>query len=155
MGCSVNYSFTSTSQPTEAKSISIPVFYNESTGGPPNLSQFFTEKIRDYYQNNTKLDIVPTNGDLELEGTITGYDVRPVAPTQSANVEVSALTRLTIRVQASYSNPNNEKDNFNQAFSFFSDFDASKSLSDVEDELIDEITDQIIIKIFTQSFDNW
>ena len=159
--CSVNYSFTSTSAPTEAKSITIATFYNESSGGPPNFSQRFTEKTRDYYQQNTKLQIKPYEGDLNLEGAIVGYNVNPVAPqvsnggTASGALEVAALNRLTVTIRAKYTNPFNEKDNFEQSFSFFSDFPATKSLSDVEDQLLDEISDQIILKIFTRSFDNW
>ena len=154
--CSVNYSFTSTSAPNQAKSISISTFYNESPSGPPNFSQYFTEQTRSYYQNNTKLEIVPFNGDLQLEGAITGYNIIPIAPEAAANgIETAALNRLTITIRAKYTNPFNEKDNFDQNFSFFSDFDQSKSLSDVEDALIEEITEQLIIKIFTRSFDNW
>lgn len=161
VGCSVNYSFTSTSAPTEAKSISIATFYNESSGGPPNFSQTFTEKARDYYQQNTKLEIVSNEGDLQLEGAIVGYNVSPVAPEisngqgASGASEVAVLNRLTVQVRAKYVNPFNEKDDFQQTFSFFSDFDANKSLGDVEDELLEEISDQIILKIFTRSFDNW
>ena len=161
ISCSVNYSFNSTSAPTEAKSISIATFYNESTGGPPNFSQTFTEKTRDYYQQNTKLEIVPYEGDLTLEGAIIGYQVSPVAPqlsngtSASGSLETASLNRLTVQVRAKYANPFNEKDNFEQTFSFFSDYEATKSLSDVEDELLEEISDQIILKIFTRSFDNW
>lgn len=159
--CSVNYSFTSTSAPTEAKSITIATFYNESSGGPPNFSQLFTEKTRDYFQQNTKLQITPSAGDLNLEGAIIGYNVSPVAPqassgnTASGALEVASLNRLTVTIRAKYTNPFNEKDSFEQSFSNFLDFDASKSLSDVEDELLEEISDQIILKIFTRSFDNW
>lgn len=154
--CSVNYSFTSTSAPNQAKSISIATFFNESPAGPPNFSQTFTEETKTYYQNNTKLELVPFNGDLTLEGAITGFDVSPIAPQQAANgLDVAALNRLTITVRAKYTNTFNEKDNFDQSFSFFSDFEANKSLSDVQDALIDEISEQLILQVFTRSFDNW
>lgn len=154
--CSVNYSFTSTSAPNEAKSISIANFYNESPAGPPSFSQYFTEETKTYYQNNTKLELVPFNGDLTLEGAITGFNITPVAPQQGANgLDVAELSRLTITVRAKYTNQFNEKDNFDQSFSFFSDFDKNKSLTDVQDALIDEISEQIILQIFTRSFDNW
>lgn len=155
-GCSVNYSFTSTSAPNEAKTLSIANFYNESPSGPPNLSQYFTEETKTYYQNNTKLELVPYNGDLTLEGAITGYNIAPVAPQQGVNgLDVAAFSRLTITVRAKYTNKFNEEDNFDQSFSFFSDFEADKSLSDVEDALIEEISEQLILQIFTRSFDNW
>ena len=63
------YSFTGANIPPEVKTISIQTFYDEVGTGPPNLSQLFTEKIKDYYQQNTSLSIVAANeGDLTIGG---------------------------------------------------------------------------------------
>ncbi|MCK5368758.1 MAG: LptE family protein, partial [Cyclobacteriaceae bacterium] len=70
-GCGV-YSFTGANISPEIKTISIQTFYDEVGTGPPNLSQLFTEKIKDYYQQNTSLSIVSSEGDLQLEGNIVG-----------------------------------------------------------------------------------
>ena len=45
------YSFSGANIPLEVKTISIQTFYDEVGTGPPNLSQLFTEKIKDYYQH--------------------------------------------------------------------------------------------------------
>ena len=42
------YSFTGANIPAGTNTISIQTFYDEVGSGPPNLSQLFTEKIRDY-----------------------------------------------------------------------------------------------------------
>jgi len=155
-GCGV-YSFTGVS--IDAESLTIRDFINEADNGPPDLAQTFTNKITDYYQRNTNLTIVPEDGELLIEGVVTGYQILPVSP-QAGNQEqfgdVSALTRLTITVQASYINANNEQFNFeNRTFSFFSDFDSDQNLTTIENQLIEEIYDQIILDIFNASVANW
>jgi len=153
------YSFSGASISPDIKTISIGNFYNDTPGGPANLSQTFTNKMRDYFLQNTNLAIVTENGDLQFEGRITGYDIRPAAPTASQEedgVDFSSITRLTIRVQASYINTQDDTFNFDQTFSFFSNFNSNQnSFTEVEDQLIEEITDQIVIDIFNASVANW
>ncbi len=154
---SVNYSFTGTSLDfTKIRTISINNFYNNAGTGPANLAQTFTERMRDYYQSNTPLKIVTTNSDLHLEGSITGYDVTPVAPTGNTGTQVQAsLNRLTIRVQVKYINNQNEEENFDQSFTAYEDFPQSSTLSQVERELIITISDRIVFDIFNKSVANW
>jgi hypothetical protein len=153
------YSFTGASLGPDVRTISIQSFYNDSGGGPPNMSQLFTEKIKDYYQQNTNLSLVDDNGDLLVEGSITRYDFTPVAPRASGNEEigdVAGLMRLSITVNATYINTTDDEFNFdNRSFSFFADFDAEQDPASVEDELIDEILEQIVFDIFTASVANW
>ena len=138
-----------------AQSMTINNFYNEAGGGPPNLTQVFTEKLRDYYQQNTKLDLVNAGGDWLLEGRIVGYQVLPVAPTGN---ETAGLNRLTIRVYAVFLNTKigpGEAAPFEQEFSFYQDFQQTQSLSEVEQALIDEILNRIVFDIFTKTTSNW
>ncbi len=154
-GCGV-YSFTGVA--ITAETISIQTFYNDAEGGPPDLSQTFTNKMRDYYQQNTNLTLVNEDGELQLEGAVTGYRLTPVAPTAGRNNEsgLSALTRLTITVKASYVNTKDDTFNFeNKSFSFYSDYDSNQNLTTVENQLIEEIYDQIILDIFNASVANW
>lgn len=155
-GCSVNYGFKSTSVP-DAKSIAITMFYNESDGGNGQLHIDFTEDLREYFQRNTKLDILTETGEHELllEGAIVDYDIQSIAPTSNGEVELASLNRFIITVNAKYTNPYNEKDNFDRNFSHNVDFDADEDISSVEEELLDQLFEQIILKIFTASFDNW
>lgn len=153
------YSFSGASLSPDIKTISIQNFYNDSGSGPPNMSQLFTEKIKDYYQQNTNLSLVDDNGDLLLEGSITRYDFTPVAPRSSGSDEVAdvaSLMRLNITVSATYINTQDDEFNFdNRSFSFFADFNAEQDPSSVEDQLIDEILDQIIFDMFNASVANW
>ncbi|MEM9673787.1 MAG: LptE family protein [Bacteroidota bacterium] len=157
-GCGV-YSFTGASLGPDVKTISIDNFFNDASGGPPNMSQVFTEEIRDYYQANTNLALVTENGDLLIEGAITRYEFVPVAPRASGSNEVAdvaGLIRLNIAVSASYINTYNDEFNFeNKTFTFFADFDSDRDPSSVEEELIEEIFDQIIFDIFAATVANW
>ena len=64
-GCGV-YSFTGASISPEVKTISFENFFNNSPLGPSNMSVLFTEKIKDYFERNTSLEIVEENGDFEI-----------------------------------------------------------------------------------------
>jgi hypothetical protein len=150
-GCGV-YSFTGGAIPPEVNSISIENFFNESAQGPPNLSQVFTEKLRSYYQQNSRLAIVKSNGDWQMGGRIISYLVSPVAPREG---ETAALSRLTITVQVVFNSNVDKKADFEQPFSFYADFDQNQSLAAVENELIQTITDQIVFDIFTKTTSNW
>lgn len=150
-GCGV-YSFTGASIPPGAKTISIDYFPNRAMLVQPTLSQRFTDALRDKFTGETTLDLVGENGNLAIEGEITGYSAMPVAVQGN---EVAALNRLTITVNVRFVNHLDEKTNFETSFSRFLDFDSSRSLSDVEDELIDGINQQLVQDIFDKAVVNW
>ena len=155
--CAISVSTISGTTPSDAKSIYIPIVYNQIGAGPPDMSQVFTEVLREYFQRNTKLEITKVDipGQLILEGSISGYSVTPISPTSSNGVERGAQNRLTMTVKMKYTNPFDKTTDFSQPFSYFKDFDGSQSLSDVENELTEEIYEQMTILIFNKSFDNW
>lgn len=156
-GCGV-YSFTGVA--ITAETLSIGTFYNDADGGPPDMAQTFTNKLVDYYQSNTNLTLVKEEGELLLEGAVTGYRLSPIAPT-AANADAlggntSALTRLTITVQVSYVNTKDDQFNFeNRSFSFYDDFPSDQNLTAIETQLLEKIFDQIILDIFNASVANW
>jgi hypothetical protein len=150
------YSFTGASISPDTKTLSVPNFLDRSTASPPYLAQTFSEKTREYYQRNTNLILVNKEGDLHVEGTISQYNITPVAPVGSGTgVERAAQTRLTIGVQVKFTNSKNKEQNFDQSFSFYQDFDQSKTLTSVERDLIETISDQIILDIFNKTVANW
>ncbi len=151
------YSFTGVA--ITAETISIPNFYNDADGGPPDMAQIFTNQLTDYYQQNTNLLRVEENGELQIEGSVSGYRITPVAPAAAqtnALSDVAALTRLTITVTVSYVNTTDDSFDFeNKTFSFFEDFDSNLNITTIERELIDRIFDQIILDIFNATVANW
>ncbi|HVD99364.1 MAG TPA: LptE family protein [Cytophagaceae bacterium] len=146
------YNFTGGAVPPDVKTISIQNIYNESGQGPTNLSQNLTEKLKQYYQSNTKLLLVPSGADWRIEGKIVGYASSGVAP--KAN-ETSGSNRLTITVKITFKNMKDEKQNFDQNFSFYGDYPQAQTLFDVESTLDNTILDQIVLDIFQKTTSNW
>ncbi len=156
------FTFSGINLDPKIQTIQIELFYADVPAGPANLSLQFTESLREYFMRNTRLRLVNSNGDLRFSGTITGYEVTPVAPSagsvQSGGVDfqqLAALQRLTIKVKVNYENTADESLNFDQEFTFFEDFPQNQNLSEVEQDLIGRIFDQIILDIFNKSVANW
>ncbi|MBC6365918.1 LPS assembly lipoprotein LptE [Algoriphagus sp. AK58] len=159
-GCSVKYSFTGTNINYEiVKTFSVENFFNDSGGGPANMEQRFTEALKEYYQRNTQLELVRTNGDLQFSGAISRYTLSPQAVVSSGDPNLpdrAGQMRLTISVDVEYVNLTNEEENKKQTFSFFKDYDPrTVTLLDVENQLVEEIFDTIIQDIFTATVANW
>ncbi|HBK89621.1 MAG TPA: hypothetical protein DDZ56_13265 [Cytophagales bacterium] len=154
--CSV-YSFSGAA--TTAKTITIETLFNNTDLAPANLGQTFTNKLKDYYQQNSSLRVVNENGELHIEGTISEYRINPVAPVSTGNindVNTAALSRLTIAVKLTYEDGTEPKNNFkDRSFSFYKDFDNNLNFTSVQEDLEKKIFDQILIDIFNATVANW
>ncbi|MEK7256084.1 MAG: LPS assembly lipoprotein LptE, partial [Bacteroidota bacterium] len=80
------------------------------------------------------------------------FDVTAEAPKAG---ETIGFNRLTISVNVRFVNHKNEKANWNQQFSFFDNFDASQNLLDVQEQLVDNISRELVERIFNKAFTNW
>ncbi len=136
----------------DVKTISIRYFTKTSSLGPSSLSQVFTEQLKDKFLTQTNLSITNENADLTLEGTISSYVITPQAI--QAN-ETAASNRLSITVNVKFTNLKDEKQNFETAFTRFSEYSSSENISSVEDKLILDINDQLVDDIFNKSVINW
>lgn len=156
-GVSVNYSMTGST--TTAETISIVEFYNNADLGPANMSQVFTNDLKNYFMRNSNLTVVAEEGELQLEGEISDLRLTPISPTSTGNptdINRASATRLTISVKVTYINTLDEKMSFkDKSFSFYKDFDNDLNVSDVEDAFIKEIFERIINDIFNASVANW
>ena len=151
VSCGV-YSFTGTTLSPDIKSVTVNNFTLATAGGPANLPLTFNEKLKEYYQRYTNLKVVPSNGDMVLEGNITGYDLLAVAPTAS---DQAGVNRLQITVLARFYNNKDETKNFEQSFSFYQDFPQNQTLSQNESRLVPKILDQIVLDIFNKTAADW
>ena len=113
--CSVSYTFNGASiDYTKVKTITIKDFPNQAPMVYPPLAQQFTEGLKDIYVRQTRLSMVRDNGDLEIEGEITGYDLAALAVQEDA---LSSRTKLTITVKVRYTNRTNSEEDFEQTSS--------------------------------------
>jgi hypothetical protein len=155
-GCKINYSFTGASVSPESKTISILDFPNMAPLVNPLLSNVFTEALRDIFLSRTSLQLIERNGDLNIEGTIIGYNTRPMnIKAGNSNGDVAAQNRLTIKVKVKFTNKQDPKANFETTFTRYSDYSSDRNLQDVEDALVDEIVSQLISDIFNKAVVNW
>lgn len=146
------YSFTGTTLSPDIKTVTVNNFTLATAGGPANLPLTFNEKLKEYYQRYTNLKVVPNNGDMVLEGNITGYDLLAVAPTAS---DQAGVNRLQITVLARFYNNKDETKNFEQSFSFYQDFPQNQTLSQNESRLVPKILDQIVLDLFNKTAADW
>jgi hypothetical protein len=136
----------------EAKTLTVDFFQNRASQVNPNLSQSFTEKLKDKFLRETKLQMANVDGDFYFSGSITGYTVTPANVTGN---NTASSNRLTITVQVKFVNKKEPKNSYEQSFSNFTDFDASQSFPSVESSLVDDITTKLVQDIFNRAVINW
>ncbi|MBQ9889377.1 MAG: LptE family protein [Bacteroidales bacterium] len=150
-GCGI-YSFTGTSIQPDVKTVTINYFEYTALKVNPSLSNELTEALKERFRKMTRLEQVDLDGDLELTGTVIGYDVRATAITAD---EVAAQNRLTVSVKLDFMNRLYPEDDFSKNFSAYADYDSTNSLDAVEATLCEEIIDKLIEDIFNATVANW
>lgn len=145
------YSFQGASIPPDVNTYSVGFFENRAATINPKLSQLFTEKLKDK-MNNTRLNFERENGDFSFSGFINGYTVAPVAVQGDAN---ATKNRLTVIINVKFECKGHPELNFEQDFTSFQDFDATKDFSGLETGLVATITDQLVQEIFNKAAVNW
>lgn len=151
-GCKINYGFTGANLSAAVKTYTVYYFPNRARLINPTLSQNFTEELRDKLRRQTSLNELSENGDIEFEGQITGYEVRPMSIQKD---DLAAQNRLTITIKLKFTNSKSPEDNFDKNFSAYEDFDSNSSISDVEDDLTTEIIKKLTEDIFNATIANW
>lgn len=149
-GCRV-YSFSGAT--IEGKTINIHQMENRARNIVPSLSATLTDKIRRRILSQTGLKPVNTDEpDYDISGKITTYEVTVTA---AQSVQQATKNRLTIAIEVTFENRLDEKANFTQTFTRFSDFSAAQTLQSVESALIEDIGNQLADDIFNKAFVNW
>lgn len=151
--CSVSYKLNGAALDYNVyKTISVSEFPIRAALVYPPLQQQFENDLLDYIARNTRLQVIDGPSDLQLEGEITGYALSPQAVTEDA---YASKTRLTITVRIKYTDTKNDKNDVDQTFSAYQDFDSSEMLTDVQDQLCQEISKQLVDLIFNATLGNW
>ena len=150
--CEIQYKFQDV-QVGDAETALIRQFAVSAPLAPPTAGQVFTIKLQDVVQSQSKLNLSPSeNADIIFDGSITRYTVAPVSVQQG---DVSAQNRLTITVNVSFTNKTDSKQDYDQSFTRFADFSSSSDISQVQNDLLDEIYELISQDVFNRAFSNW
>ena len=153
-GCVPTYTFNGSALNYDIyKTVDIGNFPIRAALVYPPLQQTFENELLNYVSRNTRLqEIDSNNADLKLEGEITGYSLSPQAVGTDA---YATETRLTITVRVKYTDNKNPSNNIDQSFSAYRQFDASLMLTDVQDDLCRQISEELVNLIFNATFGNW
>ncbi len=136
---------------TQIKTMTIVDFVNRTAFYPP-MEQVFNEALKDIYTRQTRLMLVPRNGDLQLEGEITGYDITPMAIGSNS---IAQETKLTITIKVRFVNTKDQKQSFESTMSAYQSFQSSRNITEVQDELMAEIVKELSETIFNRTVANW
>ena len=150
--CSVRMTMSGASIPENLNTFSVQYFDNRAPLINPVLSQNFTEGLKDRISNESRLNLVNGTGDVDFSGEITGYSVRPMAIQSDA---VSAETRLSMTIKVRYKNYKDPKLNWESSFSAFRDFPSDQNINAVETDLTNEMIEELTENIFNKTFADW
>ena len=151
--CSISYKLNGASiDYTLTKTISFEQFPIKAALVYAPLAVTFNDELTGKFASQTKLEQVRSDGDLQISGAITGYSLSPQAVKADA---YAAQTRLTIKVKVKFVNKKNSTEDFEQEFSAYRDFDATSLLTDVQDELCNEMVKELVEQIFNATVANW
>ncbi|MCE2686534.1 MAG: LPS assembly lipoprotein LptE [Cryomorphaceae bacterium] len=140
--------------PVEWQSFTIQNLENSAPNCPLSFAPLLTEQLKDGVQNNTRLVLNTQQGagEVNIEGSITTYQVQPVAIQGSDNATSNRLTMslsLKIKIKA----PKEEE--WQMVSTRFADFSASANLADVEQKLFAEISEQMVQDLINKLYSNW
>ena len=152
-GCIPSYKFNGSALNYDIyKTIDITDFPIRAALVYPPLQQIFENKLLDTVTRQTRLQEIDGNSDLEMTGEITGYSLSP----QSVGDDAYATeTRLTITVRVKYTDTKNPANDIDQSFSAYRQFSSTMMLTDVQDDLCNEICDELVNLIFNATLGNW
>ncbi len=151
---SCKYSFRGINIPPEVKTFYVERFDNRASNVVPTLAQDFSQELIDKVRNESSLKWTETDPDIEFNGVITRYDVSSAAPQEGVT---TAFNRLEIRISVEYiSNKDKSgKSDWKKNFNDYIDYDSGQNILNIQDELIADINERLIEKIFQAAFTNW
>lgn len=153
-GCSISYKFNGSALNYDIyKTIDISEFPIRAALVYPPLQQTFENQLLNTVTRQTRLQEVDSNNaDLKMSGEITGYSLSPQAVGADA---YATETRLTITVKVKYTDTKNPANNLDQTFSAYRQFSSNLMLTDVQDDLCREISEELVDLIFNATLGNW
>lgn len=145
------YSLKDVSIPPEIKTVKVFFIENKARYINPQLSPKLTDKLRQKIVNQTRLSQTNNDADYEISGYISEYSVS----TSGISQQQVASNNLNVTVHIVFRNRQNDKLNFEADITRNFPFSASKSLTQAEAELNDQIITNLTDEIFNRIFSNW
>jgi hypothetical protein len=149
LGC---YRFVGIAIDQNVQTYYVAQFDNRANNVVATLAPDFTEKLKDKIRNESRLLYSDVDPHIEFSGSITRYDVSAEAPQPDEQI---AFNKLTISVSVELVNNVIEEESKKFTKNWYAEFPSDQNLLDIQDDLIESITDQLVEDIFTEAFTNW
>ena len=151
--CTISYSFNGASiDYTTTKTIQIDNFPIRSAYVWAPMQSIFQNRLTDVYATQTKLRQVKKNGDMQLAGEMVAFDQVNKGISSSG---YSNQVQLKMTVNVRFVNNKKHSDDFERQFTATTDYDASQQLNAVQEELVTQMTKDIVDQIFNATVANW
>ena len=151
--CSVSYKFNGASiDYSKTKTIQISDFPIRSSYVWGPMAPMFNNQLRDEFSAHTRLIHVKRNGDLKIEGEITQYQQRNKSVSADG---YSAQTELSMTVNVRFTNNANHSEDFERTFTTSQSYETTKTLNEVQEELVTQMCKDICDQIFNATVANW
>ncbi|HZK03664.1 MAG TPA: LptE family protein [Bacteroidaceae bacterium] len=153
ISCTVSYKFNRASiDYNVVKTITIESFTNRASYQWGPMASIFSNALSDIYVRQTKLKQVKTNGNLHLSGEITSYDQTNKSISSDG---YSSMVQLKMSVRVVFVNNTNHSEDFERTFSATREYESSQQFSVVQEELVTQMTNEIVDQIFNATVANW
>lgn len=137
--------------PPDVKTVKVNYIENRARYINPQLSPRLTDKLRQKIINQTRLSQVSGDADYEISGTVTDYSVS----TSGISNQQVASNNLNVSVRIIFRNRLDEKKNLETSVTRNFPFSASLSLSQAESQLNEQIISNLTDEIFNKIFSTW
>jgi hypothetical protein len=145
------FSMKDVSIPADIKTVKVSYIENQARYINPQLSPKLSEKLRQKIVNQTRLSQINGEADYEISGYISDYSVS----TSGISDRQVASNNLNVTVHLIFKNRKDEKKNFEADLTRNFPFSATKSLSQAESELTEQVITSLTDEIFNRIFSNW
>ena len=137
---------------SKTKTIQISDFPIRSSYVWGPMAPMFNNQLRDEFSAHTRLIHVKRNGDLKIEGEITQYQQRNKSVSADG---YSAQTELSMTVNVRFTNNANHSEDFERTFTASQSYETTKTLNEVQEELVTQMCKDICDQIFNATVANW
>lgn len=148
LGC---YSFQGISIPPEVDTFFVENIEDRTGEMPPGFNENFSENLAEKIRSNTRLLIDNGNPDIYFTCVVTLFTVRAEDPNRNTG---TALNRLYLNMEVTYFNIKTDEER-KLKYNETEDFGAEQDFIDVQEDLLAEVSERIIERIFNDSFTNW
>ena len=148
-GC---YSMKNASVSPDLNYFFVEDFRITARNAPATIDTDFEEALKNKIRSESRLILNRSEAQVIFSGAVSGYTVQALAPQPGETV---ALNRLQITVTLSYQDLTDDEKSWDQSFIEYAEFSSDVLLSDVEDQLLITIFDQLTENIFNQAFGDW